>query len=111
MSMRSIYFTFFTTQAAKLAQRAGKQGDEIAGYSNTDNRFGDSALTDRHGLHFDHETLFNLFAYLYDFYIRRFVWRKKIEKQIIEGVDVKELGVEADRRRQEERLVRPEYSP
>lgn len=36
----------------------------------------------------------------------RFVWGKKIEKQIQSGVDVKDLTAKAERRRQEERLVR-----
>ncbi len=37
---------------------------------------------------------------------QKFVWGKKIEKQIQEGTDLKELGPEAERRRHEERLVR-----
>ena len=36
---------------------------------------------------------------------QKFVWGKKIEKQIQEGADLKELGPEAERRRHEERLV------
>ena len=39
--------------------------------------------------------------------MQKFVWGKKIEKQIQEGQDLKELGPEAERRRHEERLVRP----
>ena len=38
--------------------------------------------------------------------MQKFVWGKKIEKQIQEGQDLKELGPEAERRRHEERLVR-----
>ena len=53
----------------------------MAGYTNTENPFGDANLTER------------------------FVWRKKIEKQIIEGADVKDLGLKAERARQTERLV------
>ena len=33
------------------------------------------------------------------------VWGKKLEKQIQSGVNVKELGAKAEKRRQEERLV------
>ena len=33
------------------------------------------------------------------------MWGKKIEKQIQEGSDLKDLGPEAERRRHEERLV------
>jgi hypothetical protein len=34
------------------------------------------------------------------------VWHKKLEKQIIDGADVRELGLKAERQRQKERLVR-----
>jgi hypothetical protein len=53
-----------------------------AGYTNDSNPFGDTNLTER------------------------FVWHKKLEKQITEGVDLKELGVKAEKGRQEQRLVR-----
>ena len=36
---------------------------------------------------------------------QRFVWGKKIEKQIQEGKGIDDLGPEAERRRREERLV------
>lgn len=36
---------------------------------------------------------------------QKFVWGKKIEKQIQEGQDLRELGPEAEKRRHEERLV------
>ena len=36
---------------------------------------------------------------------QRFVWGKKIEKQIQEGKSIDDLGPEAERRRHEERLV------
>ena len=39
------------------------------------------------------------------------MWGKKIEKQIHEGRDLKELGPEAERRRHEERLVSRTCSP
>jgi len=53
-----------------------------AGYTNDSNPFGDTNLTER------------------------FVWHKKLEKQITDGVDLKELGVKAEKSRQEQRLVR-----
>jgi hypothetical protein len=59
-----------------------KEKGGIAGYTDEDNPFGDTSLTER------------------------FVWNKKLEKQIQEGHDVRELGPEAERRRQEGRLVR-----
>ena len=64
--------------AKKLASRL-KQG-EIAGYTDAENPFGDANLTER------------------------FVWHKRIEKSIMKGVDVKELGVKAERERHKERL-------
>ena len=36
----------------------------------------------------------------------RFVWHKKLEKQIASGVDVKELGIKAEKKKHEQRLVR-----
>ena len=62
----------------KLAARL-KQG-EIAGYTDNVNPFGDANLTER------------------------FVWHKKIEKSLVNGVDPKELGLKAEKRRHEERL-------
>lgn len=38
---------------------------------------------------------------------QKFVWGKKIEKQIQEGKTLKDLGPEAERKRHEERLVSP----
>jgi len=38
------------------------------------------------------------------------VWHKKLEKQILEGVDPRELGLKAERARQAEREVRPALS-
>ena len=66
------------TQAKKLAARL-KQG-EVAGYTDAENPFGDANLTER------------------------FVWHKKIEKSLVNGVDPKELGLKAEKRRHEERL-------
>ncbi len=38
---------------------------------------------------------------------KKFVWGKKIEKQIQEGRTLEDLGPEAERKRHEERLVSP----
>lgn len=51
-------------------------------YTNEDNPFGDANLTDR------------------------FVWGKKITKELVGGRDVKEMTAGAEARRQAERLVR-----
>jgi len=37
---------------------------------------------------------------------RSFVWHKKLEKQILDGADVRDLGLKAERGRQKERMVR-----
>lgn len=69
-------------RAAKMAKKLAarlKQG-EIAGYTDNVNPFGDANLTER------------------------FVWHKKIEKSLVNGVDPKELGLKAEKRRHEERL-------
>jgi hypothetical protein len=34
------------------------------------------------------------------------VWHKKLEKQILDGADVRELGLKAERQRQKERMAR-----
>ena len=68
-----------TKMAKKLATRL-KQGGEIAGYTDQENPFGDANLTER------------------------FVWHKKIEKSLVAGVDPKELGLKAEKRRHVERL-------
>ena len=51
------------------------------GYTDQDNPFGDSKVNER------------------------FVWGKKIEKQIQSGVDLKDLTAKAEKRKQDERLV------
>ena len=68
-------------QAKKVASHLKKHSGGH-GYTDQDNPFGDSNVTER------------------------FVWSKKLEKQIQSGVDVKDLGAKAEKRRQEERLVR-----
>ena len=69
-----------TPQAKKVAKHLQKHSTGGAGYSNEDNPFGDANLSDR------------------------FVWGKKIEKQLAEGVDVRELTAKAETRRHAERL-------
>ena len=70
--------TFHPERRPRSSPRA-KQG-EVAGYTDAENPFGDANLTER------------------------FVWHKKIEKSLMSGVDAKELGLKAERRRHEERL-------
>ena len=67
-------------QAKKVASHLKKHSGGH-GYTDQDNPFGDSNVTER------------------------FVWGKKLEKQIQSGVDVKDLTARAEKRRQEERLV------
>lgn len=68
-------------QAKKLASHL-KRHSGGHGYTNQDNPFGDSNVSER------------------------FVWGKKLEKQIQQGVDVRDLTARAEKRRQEDRLVR-----
>ena len=67
-------------QAKKVASHLKKHSGGH-GYTDQDNPFGDSNVTER------------------------FVWGKKLEKQIQSGVDVKDLGAKAEKLRQDERLV------
>ena len=67
-------------QAKKVASHLKKHSGGH-GYTNQDNPFGDSNVSER------------------------FVWGKKLEKQIQSGMDVRELTARAEKRRQEERLV------
>ncbi|DBA94110.1 hypothetical protein WJX77_004695 [Trebouxia sp. C0004] len=71
------------SKAEKLAKKVAnhlKKHSGGHGYTDQDNPFGDSNVTER------------------------FVWGKKLEKQIQSGVDVKDLTARAEKRRQEERL-------
>jgi len=67
--------------AKKVAKQLKKDGGSVAGYTDEENPFGDTNLSGK------------------------FVWNKKLEKQIHEGADIRELGSEAERHRQEERLA------
>eukprot|EP00976_Prorocentrum_cordatum_P014939 299440-Prorocentrum_minimum.AAC.3 len=66
-------------QARKIGKKL--KTAEVAGYTNEENPFGDANLTER------------------------FVWHKKLEKQIASGVDVKELGIKAEKKKHEQRLA------
>lgn len=64
----------------KVQKHLKKYQDSVPGYSNEDNIFNDPNLGER------------------------FVWKKKIEKQLDEGVPLSELGAKAEKVRQEQRL-------
>lgn len=64
----------------KVEKHIKKYQGTVPGYSNEDNIFNDPNLGER------------------------FVWKKKIEKQLDEGVPLNELGAKAEKVRQEERL-------
>ena len=68
-------------QAKKVTKHLQKAAATGHGYTNAENPFGDANVT------------------------QRFVWGKKIEKQLHEGADVRELTAKAERERQVERLV------
>lgn len=65
-----------------MAKQLKKEKGAVAGYTDEENPFGDTQLSDK------------------------FVWNKKLEKQIQEGTDVREFSAAAERLRQEERVVR-----
>jgi hypothetical protein len=76
-------------QAKKVAQHLKKHKVTGTGYTNEDNPFGDTNLDDR------------------------FVWGKKITKELSSGRDVREMTAKAEMKRQAERLVsrRPACQP
>ena len=70
-------------QAKKVTRHLQKSAAATGhGYTNAENPFGDANVT------------------------QRFVWGKKIEKQLQEGADVRDLTAKAEKERQLERLVR-----
>ena len=73
-------------QAKKVTRHLQKHSGAGHGYTDTDNPFGDSNVN------------------------QKFVWNKKIEKQIHAGTDIKELTARAEQQRQQARLVRPALS-
>ena len=72
-----------SAQAKKVTRHLQKHSGAGHGYTDTDNPFGDSKVN------------------------QKFVWNKKIEKQIHAGTDIKELTARAEQQRQQARLVRP----
>ncbi|KAH9737247.1 Cactin [Citrus sinensis] len=66
-------------KAAKVAKKLKAQ--KVSGYSNDSNPFGDSNLNER------------------------FVWRKKIERDVSQGVPLEEFSVKAEKKRQRERMA------
>lgn len=74
-------------QAKKVAQHLKKHRVTGIDYTNEDNPFGDANLTER------------------------FVWGKKIEKELVSGRDVRDMTAKAEARRQAERLVRARNTP
>ena len=69
-------------QALKVGEHLRKHKVTGTGYTNEDNPFGDTNLTER------------------------FVWGKKLQKEIAGGRDVREMTAKAEMARQAERLVR-----
>ncbi|BBM99037.1 cactin [Marchantia polymorpha subsp. ruderalis] len=66
-------------KALKVAKKLKTQ--TVSGYTNDSNPFGDSNLTER------------------------FVWRKKIEKDLTNGLDSRELSLKSEKKRQKERMA------
>ncbi|KAL2323161.1 hypothetical protein Fmac_027540 [Flemingia macrophylla] len=67
-------------RALKVAKKL--KTHTVSGYSNDSNPFGDSNLNEK------------------------FVWRKKIERDVVQGVPIDEFSVKAEKKRQRERMVK-----
>lgn len=67
------------SKAAKVAKKL--KTSTVSGYSNDSNPFGDSNLNEK------------------------FVWRKKIERDVAQGVSIDEFSVKAEKKRQRERMA------
>ncbi|KAL3620011.1 hypothetical protein CASFOL_034923 [Castilleja foliolosa] len=74
---------YMAKKAQKRAMKTAKHvnSQTVRGYSNDSNPFGDSNLYEK------------------------FVWRKKIEKDVIQGVSLDEFSVKAEKKRQKERMA------
>ncbi|XP_010543454.1 PREDICTED: cactin [Tarenaya hassleriana] len=74
---------YLAKKAQKKALRAAKKlkAHSVSGYSNDSNPFGDSNLNEK------------------------FVWRKKIERDVQQGVPLDEFSIKAEKRRQRERMA------
>ncbi|XP_042047691.1 cactin-like [Salvia splendens] len=66
-------------KAMKVAKKLKLQSKDVSGYSNDSNPFGDSNLNEK------------------------FVWRKKIEKDVSQGVPLDEFSLKSEKKRQKER--------
>ncbi|KAL3637648.1 hypothetical protein CASFOL_018519 [Castilleja foliolosa] len=77
---------YMAKKAQKKAMKTAKQmkAQTVSGYSNDSNPFGDSNLNEK------------------------FVWRKKIEKDVTQGVSLDEFSVKAEKKRQRERMAEVE---
>ncbi|OMO84052.1 hypothetical protein COLO4_22264 [Corchorus olitorius] len=74
---------YMAKKAQKKAMRAAKKlkAQSVSGYSNDSNPFGDSNLNEK------------------------FVWRKKIERDVSQGVPLDNFSVKAEKKRQRERMA------
>ncbi|GMJ02942.1 CACTIN [Hibiscus trionum] len=74
---------YMAKKAQKKAMRAAKKlkSQSVSGYSNDSNPFGDSNLNEK------------------------FVWRKKIERDVSQGVPLDAFSVKAEKKRQKERMA------
>ncbi|CAA0840030.1 Cactin [Striga hermonthica] len=74
---------YMAKKAQKKALKAAKKlkAQTVSGYSNDSNPFGDSNLNEK------------------------FVWRKKIERDVSQGVPLDEFSVKAEKKRQRERMA------
>ncbi|KAK4395980.1 Cactin [Sesamum angolense] len=74
---------YMAKKAHKKAMKVAKKlkSQIVSGYSNDSNPFGDSNLNEK------------------------FVWRKKIERDVTQGVPLDEFSIKAEKKRQRERMV------
>ncbi|MQL90056.1 hypothetical protein Taro_022645 [Colocasia esculenta] len=74
---------YLTKKAQRKAMKVAKKlkSQAVSGYSNDSNPFGDSNLTEK------------------------FVWRKKIERDVVQGLPLDMLSVKAEKKRQKERMA------
>ncbi|KAI4341321.1 hypothetical protein MLD38_026056 [Melastoma candidum] len=74
---------YVAKKAQKKAMRVAKKlkAQSVAGYSNASNPFGDSNLNEK------------------------FVWKKKIERDVAQGADLDMFSVKAEKKRQKERMA------
>ncbi|EOY17343.1 Cactus-binding domain, C-terminal, Cactin, central region [Theobroma cacao] len=82
---------YMAKKAQKKALIAAKKlkAQTVLGYSNDSNPFGDSNLNEKQGF----------------FFPKLFVWRKKIEQDVAQGVPSDTFSVKAEKKRQKERMA------